>query len=411
MDWIFSSILIPALVIGVLVFVHELGHFLLAKFCGVGVLKFSVGFGPAIFRFTHKETQYQLSIIPLGGFVRMVGDIPDAITGPQETDDAVRGIESKDAKAKPVSKEVEEVLSNKNYWFIEKSLWQRSAIVFAGPLFNAIFAVFCVMLAVNMYGQDRLLEEARLGEVMEGSPAEAAGLKVGDLVTSMNGAKIETWEALAKAIHSGKGGPVNLLIDRGGEQKNLVIVPEEQEFTSDDGKNVKSFLIGIKPTFESISPTFIDSIGIGIHWTYAVSLRTYEGLWGMFVGEVSPKDLAGPLFIFDAASKQAKKGFENILYFMAILSVSLCVLNLLPIPILDGGHLLFFFIEALFGPISIRKKEFAQQVGMMMLLGLMVFAVHNDISREAIPEEKPPSWKKSEVSAVEGAVAPESEKK
>lgn len=369
------SIVYFIIVLGLLIFVHELGHFLVAKWCGVGVLRFSVGFGPAILRFRRKETEYQVSIIPLGGYVRMVGDMPDYITSSPEE-------EKSQEKLQEIAPEVKACLENKDRWFIQKSLGARSAIVFAGPWFNFVFAFITVLISLLLYGEPYPIEEPIIGSVSKGSPAERAGLQVDDLVLSVNEAPVLTWEKLATTIHSGTGNPVALKVKRGDQELFFELSPQLQEQPSLDGSNAPVYMVGIK------GKSAHKDVGLGvavydsIMWTVNVSALTYHGLWLMITGSISPKEIAGPVFIFQEANRKAQAGFEDFLMFLATLSVNLAVLNLLPIPVLDGGHLLFFLLEFLVGPISLRKKEFAQQVGVVLLLSLMVFAVHNDIFRD-----------------------------
>ncbi len=382
MAWFLHQVIVPVFVIGVLVIVHELGHFLVAKLCRVGVVKFAIGFGPALYRFRRRETTYQIGLIPFGGFVRMVGDIPDMVTGGQATDEAVRGGEMPAQTAEPVSPELEAAMADRSRWFIEKNFWQRSAIVIAGPLFNYILAVLLAAVAVFCYGVLDLSEEARIGAVMNGSPAQQAGLLAGDYVEAIDARTITSWSELAQTVHEGSGAPITLKLRRANEELELTVQPKLKEMPGLDGTAKQVYLIGIEPTTIHIPVSFLESCSSGWTWTLRQTAMTYTGLWGMLTGKVSPKDLAGPLFIIDAAGKQSREGFDRLLYFVALLSVSLAVLNLLPIPILDGGHLLFFVIEALCGPISMRKKELAQQVGMLLLLSLMVFAIRNDIVRD-----------------------------
>ena len=385
------------LVIGVLVLVHEFGHFIVAKACGVGVLKFAVGFGPAIFRFRRGETVYQIGAIPLGGFVRMIGDIPDLITGAQATDDAVR--QAEDIAKAPIREKskqelederiAEELFADRSRWFIEKGFWAKSAIVAAGPIFNFIFAFFLATLCGILYGQAVLEEKAILGEVVKDSPGEKAGLKVGDEIKSVDGVAIKQWDEFAQSIRESKGKALSLEIQREGTTINLQATPKEKVIPRASSEPVKLYLLGLSPMMKHQDLSFSESIVFGWSWLYDKTYLTYDGLRQMFTGQASPKDLAGPIFIFQEAGRQVAKGFEFLFFFMAIISVSLAVLNLLPIPVLDGGHLLFFTIEAIVGPISVRKKEFAQQLGMLLLLCLMAFALKNDVTRK---EQKESDW-------------------
>ena len=385
MTWFLFKIIVPILVIGVLILVHELGHFLVAKWCGVGVVKFSIGFGPVVFKWKRGETVYQLCAIPLGGFVRMVGDIPDALTGPQSTDEAVRQADADDVPP--------ELLADRSRWFVEKSLFQRSAIVFAGPFFNFISAVAFIVIAALLYGEMIPLKESRIGEVVAGGPAAAAGLLDGDLVLRIGEKPVSTWDEFSSRIYEGPDVATPLVVRRGETTVELSVTPKKGTVNNPAGGSKEVFLIGVTPATETRAIGFVDALEHGVLWTYTASARTLEGIGGMLFGNISPKELAGPIFIFDAASKQAQKGFEYLLYLMALLSVSLAVLNLLPVPVLDGGHLLFFFIEALVGPISTAKKEMAQQVGFILLIGLMGYAITNDLRRE-VPSEAPSpiSW-------------------
>lgn len=395
MEWFSSTVLIPLLLIALLVFIHEFGHFIVAKWCGVGVVKFSVGFGPAIFRFTRGETIYQLSAIPLGGFVRMIGDMPDMITGPQAGDELVRDEDAVDQAAAnaglteaEASPAVRAMLADRSRWFIEKSLLQRAAIVFAGPLFNFILAIVLAFAAGLSFGVESLDPAPRIGEVIEGSPAAFAGLKTGDLIVAIDGEPIEHWAKLTKLINFGDGHEVVMEIERDGVRQQLKVQPQLQETVSLTGQKIPVYRTGIGPSLVRESVSFAGAVEFGFLWTYDKAAATLMGLGGMFMGHASTSELAGPKFIFDQAAKHAKRGIESTIYFGAFLSVTLAVLNLLPIPILDGGHLLFFLLEAVLGPISIRKKEIAQGVGMVFLLMLMLVAIRNDFVRDYSKLEK-----------------------
>jgi regulator of sigma E protease len=408
----------PILVIGVLVFIHELGHFLVAKWCGVGVVKFSVGFGPAIFRFRRGETVYQLSIIPLGGFVRMVGDMPDMLTGEQVTDSSVRSSTEQDESSEQgkqdlsqalgveVTPELQKCLDDKSKWFIEKNYWQKSAIVFAGPFFNFVLSFVLIFLSAWAYGQYEPVEQAVIGEVIKGSPAEASGLRGDDQVLSVNGSSVSSWIELAETIHASDGSQLSLEIKRGEATIPIEVIPVEKDIRYGDGTSKKAKVIGISGKLNIVEISLGEAVKTATQWTINTTMLTYKGLWGMISGEVSPKDLAGPIFILQAAGEQAEKGFDRLINLTAILSISLAVLNLLPIPVLDGGHLLFFLIEALLGPISIRKKEIAQSVGMLFLLCLMGFAIRNDLVRDTSGFSQRESLEFEEDSSTSSSAAP-----
>lgn len=392
------NIIVPIIVLGVLICVHEFGHFIVAKWCGVGVLKFSIGFGPALYRVRIGETEYQIGLIPLGGYVRMIGDIPDMITGPQVSDSAVRGEEdsAKAAAAEEASAMERKLFADRRRWFIEKPLWQRSLIVFAGPFFNFILAFVLILISVASFGEGYINTDAVIGSVMGGSPAEHGGLQTGDRVVALDSKPVADWESLAGSIRNGTGATLDLQIERDSQTLNVQVTPQRKEIAGPDGRQETVYLIGIGPSFGHKPVPVTRAAEIAAKWTWHATARTCEGLVGMLSGVISPKELAGPLFIFGEANRQAEKGMEDLLSFMAVLSVSLAVLNLLPIPVLDGGHLLFFLIEALAGPISMRKKEVAQQVGMLLLLCLMVFAIKNDITRQTETTSNPVKWEQPE---------------
>lgn len=371
-------------VLGSLIFVHELGHFMAAKRCGVAVLKFSIGFGPTLFRFRKKETDYQLCLVPLGGYVRMVGDEPDPVPGEQA--------EIPDEQLSP---EARAAIADKSRWFLEKSLPARAFIVAAGPLMNFIFAFFLVVVSSFFYGELKVDESARIGAVMTGSPAEVAGIKADDRVQSINGKPVSNWLGLSELIHNSGGEILKLNVLRENQPLKFSVKAEQKQISGGADKKAL-YLIGIQPFSERIPVSFVRSLEIGGKWTAHATIQTYAGIWGLLRGTVSPKELAGPIGIIQAAGQQAKRGFEYLLSLTAILSISLAVLNLLPIPVLDGGHLGFFLIEGLFGPVSVRKREVAQHVGLLLLLSLMIFAVYNDLSRKPLAETPDVSWKQQD---------------
>ncbi len=379
--WIIFKFIAPITMLGILVFIHELGHFLVAKWCGVGVLKFSLGFGPAICKFKKGETEYQISIIPLGGYVRMLGDMPDPITGEEEIDEKVR-----------TESEAESHLESRKNWFIHKTALQKSAIVFAGPFFNLILTIVIIFLCVAIYGEKEPILTPTIGSIMEDSPAQRGGLEKGDLVKSINEKEINTWQELQETIYQGNGEQLNLKIIRNGVENIIRVQPELKIVKTFAGEEEKHYLLGVGPLEEyETKPASISRAAlISFIWTYDKAYLNYKGIWGMITGKVSTDQIAGPLYIVKLTGNKAEEGLEGLLYLTAFLSISLAVLNLLPIPILDGGHILFFLLEAIIGPISIKKKELAQNVGLALLLFLMVFALKNDLTRksEVEPKEK-----------------------
>ncbi|MBN8548878.1 MAG: RIP metalloprotease RseP [Deltaproteobacteria bacterium] len=376
--------LIAVLVLGILIFVHELGHFLVAKWNGVGVVEFSIGFGKKIWRRQIGETSYAIGLIPLGGYVRMVGDDPRELdTGKSEAPPLTP--EEGDC----VSEEERRMRADRSRWFLNKGFFAKSAIVIAGPGFNLLFAVLLSIASFYMYGKLVAVDSATIGDVIPGYPAEKAGVKAKDLVVSVDGKPVTSWVDLSTSVRLSDGKEVAFEIDRpqdGGTPQRITLRIAATDDTSElaviEGTGSKrSVKIGIIPDSTRKEVTFSEAVEQGFAHVYTLSVVTVRGLAGMIQGAISPKHISGPIFIFKEAAKSAKKGFEHLLDFMTFLSVSLAILNLLPIPILDGGHLVFFIIQALRGgrPVSLRIQEMANQVGMVLLLLLMIFAFGNDL--------------------------------
>lgn len=347
------SILSFIVVLGVLIFVHEVGHFIFAKLFGVGVEKFSLGFGPKLVGWKKGETEYLISAFPLGGYVKMVG----------EGDDAELSEEDKSRS------------------FAEKPPLKRIAIVVAGPLFNLLFAML-VYVIVFMVGVP--VPTAQIGEVLKDKPADRAGLRVNDVITAINGKHVKKWDDFAAIIVDGKGDPVDLLVRRGTAILSFHVVPERQTVKNLFGESVTSPLIGIKPskeTFVERLGPFDAVIGAGVQTWFYIKL-TFLSLVKIFERVVSFKTLGGPIMIAVLSGQQAAAGAVSFFAFMALLSINLGVLNLLPIPVLDGGHLFFFLYELVFRkPVKMKTREVAQQVGLVLLVTLMFFATYNDIER------------------------------
>ncbi|WP_337288260.1 RIP metalloprotease RseP [Candidatus Methylomirabilis sp.] len=339
------------LVLGALIFVHELGHFLVAKRAGVKVLKFSLGFGPKLIGFTRGETEYLLSAIPLGGYVKMLGEDP------------------KEEVADPEGS------------FSAKSVGWRSLIILAGPASNLLLAV-TIFWAVFTVGVPTLA--TKVGEVMQDFPALEAGVLIGDRIKAIDGQPIEKWEELATQIHKSPGQPVRLTIERAGSRFDLVVAPKATRQKNLFGEEQEIGLLGIAPAeeflIERTNPA--TAFGRAIYKTYDLSRLILLTFVKLIQGVVPAKTIGGPLMVAQMAGQQARQGVLSLLFFTALLSINLAILNLLPIPILDGGHLFFSLIEAVRGkPVSLKKREMAQQVGMALLVALMIFAFYNDIFR------------------------------
>jgi regulator of sigma E protease len=438
-------------VIGILILIHEVGHFFAARWLGVGVERFSIGFGPVVFRWKGKETEYCLSAIPMGGYVKMMGD-----ESPIEGGGGALPYDQ--AKS-----------------FALKPIWARFLIVFAGPGMNFLLAAAIFALVAMFVGRPVL--PALLGRVQEGGPAAQAGLKTGDRVTAVDGSPVAHWDELLRAVQNGNGetlqvtfrrgtaerkialtpvraivrvppfgdeaavwsigadpyviprigevmpgspaaeagfrsGDIVLAVDgapvhfpgeltemiqkspgkrveisveRAGKPLAIPVVPNPVREKSAEGKEVEIGRIGISVVTQVVEYSRsnpIAAIGRGVIQTWEMTELTAVGFWKLLTRQLPASMIGGPIQIATEAGRQAKEGLTNLAFFTAVISVNLALLNLLPVPILDGGHLLFFVIEAVLGrPLSLKKREIAQQVGFFLLVLLMVFAVYNDLAR------------------------------
>ena len=348
------SIFSLIIVLGVLIFFHELGHFLVARLLGVGVEKFSLGFGPKLVGKTIGITEYRISAIPLGGYVKMVGESPDSELDPSDI---------------PVS-------------FTHKHVFKRILIVAAGPLFNMLLALIIFFGIFQISGL--LILKPGIGEVNEGTPAFMAGLKKDDLVVSIDGVDISSWEDMANAIMESKGKTLAISVLRGDTILTKDVAPEVKQFKNIFNEDVDRYVIGITASGEVLKKdlNFFQAFSESFIQTYQITALTIKGVAKLFQGTVSPKTLGGPIMIAQMAGQQAKEGVVNLIFFIALISINLAILNFLPIPVLDGGHLLFFFIEAVKGsPVSLKIREISQQAGIFVLILLMIYVFYNDIAR------------------------------
>lgn len=351
-----ESIIGAVTVLAIVIFVHELGHFLVAKWCGVEVLTFSMGFGPTIFSRQIGETTYRLALVPFGGYVRMAGQ-----------DDA-----GEDAPSDP------------SRGFSAKPLRQRAAIVAAGPAVNLVFAFVVLAIAYFLYGQLVPSNEARVGAVVPSSPADVSGLRAGEVVASIDGRAVSSWDEFATTVRDSGGKGLSLVVrDEGGAVRTVAVQPKEMPNQDEFGEVVgQSYMIGIQRHFDHEETGFFESVSMAGQSTYRMSAMIFTMLARLFQGRVAASDLGGPIMIAQEAGRLAETGIEPLLRFIALISVNLGILNILPVPVLDGGHLFFFLVEGLRGrPLSVRVREMAQQVGVLLLVALMVFVVFNDISR------------------------------
>jgi regulator of sigma E protease len=348
------SIFSLIIVLGVLIFFHELGHFLVARLLGVGVERFSLGFGPKLVGKTIGITEYRISAIPLGGYVKMVGESPDSELDPSDI---------------PIS-------------FTHKHVFKRILIVAAGPLFNILLALIIFFGIFQISGL--LILKPGIGEVNEGTPAYMAGLKKGDLVVSIDGVDISSWEDMANAIMASKGKTLAISVLRRNTIITKNVTPEVKQFKNIFNEDVDRYVIGITASGEVVKKdlNFFQAVSESVNQTYQITALTIKGVVKLFQGTVSPKTLGGPIMIAQMAGQQAKEGVVNLIFFIALISINLAILNFLPIPVLDGGHLLFFFIEAVKGsPVSVKVREISQQAGIFVLILLMIYVFYNDIAR------------------------------
>jgi regulator of sigma E protease len=349
------------ILLGVLIFVHELGHFLVAKLSGVKVLKFSLGFGPKVIGKKIGDTEYLLSAVPLGGYVKMLGEDPDDEFSPEE----------------------------KNVAYSSQSLGKRFFIVLTGPLFNLLLAyiIFILFIALQFPVRIPTFEtfSPSIDKVVEDSPAMKAGLQKGDVIVSIDDKSVSTWIEMTKIITQNPGKELTVKIKRNGETVVTKIIPDEQLVTDDKGQEIKAGRIGIvkDPHMNVIEGKGLVSAPLlGLTATYEWSIFVLKTMGKFVTGDIGVKNIGGPIAIVEETSKAASQGMLAYLMFMAIISIHLGILNLLPIPILDGGHLAIMSVEAIRGkPLTHNSQILAQKVGLALLLALMILAFYNDIMR------------------------------
>lgn len=360
--WLYNLVLI-IFVLGVLIFVHELGHFLFAKWSGVGVLKFSLGFGPTLVGKRIGETEYVVSAIPLGGYVKMLGEGE----GPGQGGAAFSEADRERA-------------------FAEQPVWKRFLIVFAGPGFNLLTALLLLIGSAVAFGVLVPTDKPVIGGVLEGRPAAEAGLRSGDRVVAVDGTPVSTWQEMAAAINGSGGRPIALTVAREGEPtRTVTVVPRQEAPQNVFGEPLpgnRRYVIGVQPSAEFARVPPGEAVWVGVQETVGLTGLTVQALIKLVQGKISASTIGGPLLIGEQTIRQAEQGVASLIRFMALLSINLGVLNLLPVPVLDGGHLVFFVIEMITRrPVSVRTREIAQQVGLSLLILLMGFALFNDIMR------------------------------
>lgn len=360
-----ETILAFLFVLTVVVFFHELGHFLVARWCGVTVRTFSIGFGPEIFGFHDKKgTRWRFAWIPLGGYVKFLDD-ENVASAPDH--DAMEAMTEEERAGS----------------FHYKPLYQRAAVVAAGPIANFILAIVIYAVLFTVVGQTII--SPRVDQVVEGSAAESAGFKHGDLVVEIDGEPIESFGEMQRIVGLSAEEQLTVVVMRDGAKVELTPTPERKEKQDFFGNTVRMGVLGISRsnapedrTFERHNP--FTAVWLGTKETYTIATHTLVYIGKVFSGQESADQLGGPLRIAQVSGQVASLGFVALIGLTAVLSVSIGLLNLFPIPVLDGGHLLFYAIEAVRGrPLSAKSQEIGLRIGLALILMLMIFATWNDL--------------------------------
>ena len=358
--------LVPFLfVLTIVVFFHELGHFLVARWCGIKVLVFSLGFGPEIVGFNDRYgTRWKISAVPLGGYVKFFGD-DNAASSPDR------------AAAAEMSE------SEKKDSFVYQPVPSRAAVVAAGPIANFVLAIAIFAGIFMVVGKQTAT--ARVDAVQEGSAAAAAGFKPGDLVVSIDGDKIDSFSDMQRIVSVKSGEPLKIVVERDNHPVTLTATPQLRELKDNFGNVHRLGVLGVSRSMaagdvktQKVGP--LTAVFMGAQETWFVIDRTLSYIGGVFTGREAADQLGGPIRIAQVSGQVASAGFVALIRLTAVLSVSIGLLNLFPIPLLDGGHLLFYGIEAARGrPLSERAQEFGFRIGLAIVVMLMIFATFNDI--------------------------------
>ena len=354
------------LVLSLLVFVHEMGHYLVGRWSGIRSTAFSIGFGPELIGFTDRHgTRWKISAIPLGGYVKFFGD--------------------EDASSKPDSSGLSNMsLEERAQTLSGAKLWKRAATVAAGPIANFILAILIFAVLFGVYG--RMIADPVVAEVRENSAAAAAGVHPGDRLVAIDGEKVKTFEDVRRYVGIRPGTPITVTVERAGEELKLPMVPTRTETTDQFGNKLQMGIIGIvtdqnSGNFRHIEYSPSEALLEGVRETGHVITGTFNYIGNLVTGRMNADQLGGPVRVAQASGQMATLGISAVIQLAAVLSVSIGLLNLMPVPVLDGGHLVFYAIEAIRGrPLGAGAQEVAFRIGMAMILGLMVFATWNDIS-------------------------------
>ena len=364
-DWVWQHCIIFLLVLTVVVFVHELGHFLVARWCGVTVKAFSIGFGPEIGGFYDRRgTRWRFAWIPLGGYVKFIDD--------------------ENAASKPSTETLQKMSpADRAGAFQSKPVWQRAAVIAAGPIANFLLAI-AVYSGLNYFTGVRVLP-AYVDAVVADSPAAKAGFQPGDRITDIDGSKIERFEDLLVIVSSNAGRELQVIVERSGQPVTLLVTPKVDEQRDAFGRNFRRGLIGIQRSVSSdkvqtltVGP--LEALQRGVGETYTNIAQTLTGLHDILTRRQSAEQMGGPILMAQVTAKVAELGLVALLGWVAMISANIGFLNLLPIPVLDGGHLLFCAYEAIAGkPLSERLQSLGFQIGLALLAMLMIFVNFNDL--------------------------------
>ena len=369
-----TVILVIVFVLAVLIMVHESGHFIAAKIMGVKIEKVSLGFGRKLLSKTVGDTEYRISLVPLGGYVKMAGE------------------------------RLDEETPAKKWEFFGQAVWRRAVILAAGPFMNFVLA-WVIFSSIFYLGTP--VVKAVIGEVKLGEPAAEAGLNAGDKILSIDNEPVKNWGEMASVISHNPGRLLNLKVERGGEMIKLAVTPRVTEELNPLNEKVTKGFIGISPSPGQLyyfRETFPKALLKGTRQTITVTRMIYAGIWKMATGQISPRYLGGPILIAQITAQQVKFGFVPLITFLALISINLAVINLLPIPILDGGHLLFLAAEKIKRrPVSLKTQEIAQSIGLFVLIGIMLLATYNDIQRTRFQK----AAEKREESILNGGKSPD----
>lgn len=336
------TIIATIFVFSLIVFIHELGHFITAKLSGMQVDEFAIGFGPKLCSYTYGDTMYSLRIIPLGGFNKIAG----------MTDD--------------------EPLNEKS--FLNKPVWKRLIVIAAGAFMNFVlaFVIFWGILFVN--GTMKVSPEPVIGSIMENSPAAKVSLQVGDRIVSIGGTAITEWTDIGKAVAAHSKEVVPVVVNRGGEEKTVELIPQTDE-------QAKRAIIGVTPVITKQEHGFFEAGGMALHRTGEICQLMINGLYDMVTGR-EKAEVAGPLGVAQLAGQMAEVGFVNLLMFTAFLSINLGIINLLPVPLLDGGYIILLLLEGITRRRMPKKAlGYIQTCGMVILGAIFLLAMFQDISR------------------------------